>query len=81
MFLGNEIDIDGVAYEVNERGSSISFEVITNFVIDKFQELKFWEKLRGEEFKFVGIAYYEDNLNDPITRIILSDVDVERRMF
>lgn len=81
MFLGNEIDIDGVAYEVNERGSSISFEVITNLVIDKFQELKFWEKLRDEEFKFVGIAYYEDNLNDPITRIILSDVDVERRMF
>ena len=81
MFLGNEIDINGVAYEVNERGSSISFEVITNLVIDKFQELKFWEKLRDEEFKFVGIAYYEDNLNDPITRIILSDVDVERRMF
>lgn len=77
-FIGNELEIDGFAYELTECGSEISFEAITNLVLDTYVDLKMWEKLQEPQVNFIGISH-KTGPDGPVTNIIMSELDIERR--
>ena len=71
------IELSGIVYEFTQRGSEVSFEVVTNLIFEDYEEMKMWERLWDSEIKFVGIAHFIDSIGDNITRIILSDSNIQ----
>ena len=71
------IELNGIVYEFTQRGSEISFEVITNLIFEDYEEMRMWERLWDANVQFIGIAHFTDSIGDSITRMILSDTDVQ----